>query len=145
MLPPGHFCFKKFPKKNLKLHKQYLVFLLNWWEGVARGNLNKTEKAKTETTTAWELITLAWGSLSTKNQILPRTTLNKFSKTAFMNMLSITSNHQFIFTNLLLFSYEIWCCDFFNIVVNCILRHLHDLEKFGWFQYKVYRAIYFFI
>ena len=45
--------------------------------------------------------------------------------------------HQF--TNLLspihkYFVNEIWCYDYFNDVVKCILMPSQDLEKVGWFQ-----------
>jgi len=38
-------------------------------------------------------------------------------------------NHEYFFD-------EILCYYFFNDAVRCILKHLQDLEKVRWFQYK---------
>ena len=41
----------------------------------------------------------------------------------------LTSTLQFIFTNPRIFFNEIWCYDYFNDAVKCILMPPQDLEK----------------
>jgi len=44
-------------------------------------------------------------------------------------ILFLTSIHQFIFTNPRIFSNEIWCYDYINDAVKCILMPPQDLKK----------------
>ena len=45
--------------------------------------------------------------------------------------LFVTSIHQFIFTNPRISFNEIWCYDYFNDAVKCILMAPQDLENIG--------------